>query len=341
MNTEKSPLCAITIYPETSSSVVYGMYDLLKSVGRDWSFVVDGTVGTSLLDVKLIGATTDSFSLLNGVPTKAEITYSSTDTPDVIIVPEVMIPPGAEVGPEFAPVVQYLKHMCAKGAIIASACSGSLLLAEAGLLDGYDATSHWAYCDTMRRRYPKVHVHGERALVVTGDEHRLVMAGGGTSWLDLALYLIARLTSVERAMEVAKMNLIDWHDVGQQPYARLALTRHSDDAAIRASLEWIAQHVRDSHPVQGMIEASGLPERTFARRFKAAIGMTAIDYVHALRIEDAKQRLESTSDPVEGVSFEVGYEDAAYFSRLFKRSVGLAPAAYRRRFARLREMRPS
>ena len=75
-------------------------------------------------------------------------------------------------------------------------------------------------------------VHTQRALVVTGEGQRLVMAGGGTSWLDLALYLIARLAGVEAAMQVARINLIDWHDIGQQPFARLARSRQVDDAVI-------------------------------------------------------------------------------------------------------------
>ena len=86
-----------------------------------------------------------------------------------------------------------------RGATIATACSGAMLLAEAGLLDGHDATTHWAYCDVMRARYPDgASVHAQRALVVTGEGQRLVMAGGGTSWLDLALYLIARTRGVGR-----------------------------------------------------------------------------------------------------------------------------------------------
>ena len=90
------------------------------------------------------------------------------------------------------------------------------------MLDGHDATTHWAYCDVMQTRYPRVRGHPQRALVVTGEGQRLVMAGGGTSWLDLALYLIARSPAIEAAMQVARLNLIDWHHVGQQPFARLA-----------------------------------------------------------------------------------------------------------------------
>ena len=140
--------------------------------------------------------------------------------------------------------IDCLKRRFAGGSVLATACSGAILLAEAGLLDGEEATTHWAYCDVVAKRYPKVKMRPKRALVVTGDGGRLVMAGGGTSWLDLALYLIARCTDVETAMQCARINLIDWHDIGQQPFARLARTRQVDDAIVArcqtriASIGW-------------------------------------------------------------------------------------------------------
>ena len=90
-----------------------------------------------------------------------------------------------------------------------------MLLAEAGLLDGHEATTHWAWCGVLRERFPTtVRVHAQRALVVTGKAQRLIMAGGGTSWMDLALYLIARTVGIEVAIQVARLNLINWHQLG-------------------------------------------------------------------------------------------------------------------------------
>ena len=100
----------------------------------------------------------------------------------------------------------------------------------------------WSYCDVLRARYPRIKVRKERALVVSGDGQRLVMAGGGTSWQDVALYLIARFIDVDAAMHVARINLIDWHSIGQQPFARLAKCRQTDDAVIARCQGWIAEH---------------------------------------------------------------------------------------------------
>jgi transcriptional regulator GlxA family with amidase domain len=211
-----------------------------------------------------------------------------------------------------------------------------VLLAEAGLLRGLDATTHGAFCDELQRRYPDVRVHRQRSLVISGEGQRLVMAGAGTSWLDLALYLIARHVGIEAAMQTARVNLIDWHAVGQQPFARLASSRQSQDATIARCQHWIADHYRSRSPVAAMAELSGLPERSFKRRFRQATGMSPLEYVHTMRIEEAKQMLEADSAPVEAIAAEVGYEDAGFFSRIFRRAVGLSPKEYRKRFGGLR-----
>ena len=163
-----------------------------------------------------------------------------------------------------------------------------------GLLDGHEATTHWAYCDVMRSRYPACTVRKERALVVSGEGQRLVMAGGGTSWQDVALYLIARFVGIDAAMHVARINLIDWHAVGQQPFARLARSRQVDDAEIARCQTWIADHYHEPSPVGAMVQLSGLAERSFKRRFQHATGMSPLEYVHTLRLEEAKQMLESS-----------------------------------------------
>lgn len=327
---------AIVVFPETSASVVYGMYDLFASAGRDWGVIVEGKPGPQLLRPVLGAREAGTVVTANDVP--IAVGTSLTDCPpvEVICVPEVNLPPGTPLAERFAPEIAWLRARYEAGATLATACSGAMLLAETGLLAGCDATTHWAWCDVLARDYPGVKVQERRALVVSGEGGRLVMAGGGSTWLDLALYLIARLAGVEAAMQVARLNLIDWHSVGQQPYARLARTRQVDDADIARCQTWIADHYMDAAPVAAMVKLSGLAERTFKRRFKQATGMTPLDYVHTLRIEEAKQMLEADDAPVEAIAQEVGYEDAAFFGRLFRRKVALTPAQYRRRFQALR-----
>lgn len=327
---------AILAVPETTASVLYGMYDLFKSAGRDWAFVVDGQAGEEQIQPQVVSLDGVPFMTSNGVWITPDGKLEAGLGADVICVPELAIPPGDPLSGRFDAQIAWLQQTYANGATLATACSGAMLLAEAGLLDGHEATTHWAYCDVLANRYPKVKVRGQRALVISGEAQRLVMAGGGSSWQDLALYLIGRMVDVETAMQCARINLIDWHHIGQQPFARLARSRQVDDAAIARCQSWIAENYAAPAPVAAMEELSGLAERSFTRRFKLATGMAPLEYVHTLRLEEAKQMLESGELPIEAIANEVGYEDAGFFSRLFQRHVKLTPAQYRRRFGGMR-----
>ncbi|MGF1563448.1 MAG: GlxA family transcriptional regulator [Geminicoccaceae bacterium] len=159
------------------------------------------------------------------------------------------------------------------------------MLAEAGLLEGCQATTHGAYCDAMAARHPRIDVQPNR-------------------------FLVASL-------------------------ARVAQTRDGQIADMQA---WIAENYAHPAPVAEMIDRSRLPERSFKRRFKAATGLTPLDYVQSIRLEEAKQMLETTELAVEAIATEVGYEDDSFFRRLFRRKVGLSPRDYRQRFQSFRKV---
>ncbi len=327
---------AILAFPETTASVTYGMYDLFMAAGRDWSLAVSGRAGPELMRPCIVSAHANPFVAANGVTIAPHATIADRPDARIVCISEIAIPPSESLGGRFDREIAWLRHCHAQGATLATACSGAMLLAEAGLLDGLDATTHWAYCDTLHTRYPTVKVRRERALVVAGEGQRLVMAGGGTSWQDVALYIIGRYVGVEAAMQVARINLIDWHSIGQQPFASLARSRQLDDALIGRCQSWIADHYDEPAPVAAMVRLSGLAERSFKRRFHLATGMSPLEYVHALRLEEAKQMLEAGDLPIETVAHEVGYEDSGFFNRLFRRHVNLSPAQYRKRFGALR-----
>ncbi|WP_275097086.1 GlxA family transcriptional regulator [Sedimenticola hydrogenitrophicus] len=326
---------AILVIPDASASVVYGLYDLLKSAGQDWGIITQGRPGPELIRPVLVAREKGLVEIVNNVPVRVQFSLENCPAVDIVCVPEVNLPPGEPLAGRYAEEIAWLRRRHEAGTLLAAACSGAMLFAEAGLLDGWEATTHWAWCDVLRERFPNVRVHGQRALVASGKGQRLIMAGGGTSWLDLALYLIGRTLGVETAMQVARLHLIDWHQVGQQPFARLACTRQVDEAGIARCQTWIAEHYQEPNPVNSMVRLSGLAERSFKRRFLQATGMSPLKYVHALRLEEAKQMLEATETPIEGIANEVGYEDAGYFSRLFRREVDMSPAHYRKRFGAL------
>jgi transcriptional regulator GlxA family with amidase domain len=328
---------ALLAIPQITASTLYGMHDLFCSAGRDWDFLVKGVPGEARIQSRIVARQRQGFAVANGVWIQPHVDLRGCPAPDVICVPEVFVAPQEDLSGRYSAEIEWLRGCYTAGATLATACSGAVLLAEAGLLDGQEATSHWGYCDALSSRYPEIRMQAERALVVTGIEQRILMAGGGTSWQDLALFLIARFLGVEEAMRLAKIYLVDWHHVGQQPYASLTSARQVEDAVIRRCQAWLAEHYARESPVAAMVAISGLAERSFKRRFAKATGLSPMDYVHTLRLEEAKQTLETTDHPIEAVANEVGYEDASFFGRLFRRKVGVTPAQYRKRFRGLRQ----
>jgi transcriptional regulator GlxA family with amidase domain len=333
--TEPLPRIAILAVPGASASVIHGMYDLFVGAGRDWLLATSGLPGPSLLEPCIVSIDGRPVAVANGLVVTPHRSATS-ERPDVVCVPEVYLPRDEPVQGRFDREIVWLRRCHEAGVTLATVCTGAVLLAEAGLLDGHEATTHWAFCDEMAQRYPRVTVRPHRSLVVSGEGHRLVMAGGGTSWLDLALFIVARLAGLDHAMQLARVSLIDWQEAGQQPFASLANRPRASDALIARSQRWLADHYREPAPVAAMAQVSGLALRSFSRRFQNATGMAPLAYVHTLRLEEAKQMLEASQGSIASIAEEVGYEDAGYFTRLFRRQVGISPAQYRRRFGGLR-----
>lgn len=323
---------AILAVPDVTASAVYVMYDLLSGAGRDFQYIISGVAGPARMRPYIVAAQPGMVSSGNGIAIKPDHTLADCPLPAVICIPDFSLPPGDSCVGHFAAEVEWLRRHHAAGATLASVCTSNMLLAATGLLDGLDAAIHWAYAAGLRHHHPTVRAHPNRSLVVSGVGQRIVMAGGGTSHLDLILYLIGRFVGVREAMEVAKAYLINWHDGGQQPFASLQLSKQANDGLIAKCQAWVAEHYASASPVGAMTRLSGLPERTFVRRFAKETGLSPLEYVHALRLEEAKQMLETTDLSIEALAEQIGYEDPSFFGRLFRRKVGLTPAQYRRRF---------
>jgi|OpeIllAssembly_1097287.scaffolds.fasta_scaffold94010_2 transcriptional regulator GlxA family with amidase domain len=321
--------------PEVSAATLYGFYDTLASTRRDWQLLHGGPPTASPFKPLVVSRDGQPFTAGNGVRITPDGGLADCPRPDVVCVTDLMIPPGTSLSGLYEPEVAWMRSAWEAGATLCSACSGALLLARTGLLDGMDATSHWGYCDLLAREYPRTRWHAERGLIVAGPGQRIVMAGSGVAWHMLALALIARFASPEDAMQVARINLLNLQETSPLAYASLTRGGRAGDPLVARCQLWAAQNYRIESPVAQMVALSGLPERTFKRRFTQATGMSPLEYVHTLRLEEAKQMLESTQLPVEAVAGEVGYQDASFFGRLFRRKVALTPAQYRRRFGAL------
>jgi len=229
-------------------------------------------------------------------------------------------------------LIEWIRAQYSAGVSIYSACSGSVLLAETGLLDGCSATSHWGYQDLFRKRYPEVNFDPAPNLCFADRAGRIVTAGGVTSWHDLALHIISRYVSPGEALRIAKVYLLKWHSEGDLSYANIVRRLPHADSIVRRCEDWLREHFRDADALAQVTELSAIPERTLKRRFKASTGSSLIEYLQNLRVEEAKRLLESTELPMEDISEQTGYSDTSFFRRLFKRLTGLTPSKYRRMF---------
>lgn len=323
---------SILALPETAPMAVYGLFELMASVGTVWPQLTGEAVQVRRIEPRIVAKRAKPFRSVFGPPIVPNVSVAQDAHADVVIVSDVELPLKDNAAAVWAKEIAWIRAQLDRGATVCSTCTGSVVLAEAGLLDGHDAASHWGAADLFRTRYRRVKFRPERIVCNSGFGGRLITTGGASSWHDLALYLIGRYCGPAEAVRTAKIFLIGDRSHGQLPFAAMTRPRHHQDAIVAESQSWIAQHYSEPNPVAQMVSHSGLTPKTFKRRFTRSTGYSPVDYVHAIRVEEAKQMLEATRKSIENIAESVGYEDPRFFRRLFKRLVGITPAQYRRQF---------
>ena len=328
---KKSIHVSLVAIPDVMLSSLVGLYDVLNCFELlatfDKAFSQENPFHT-----EIVARTHEDKRTASGLPVVAHRTIEEIDRTDIIIIPSMMVEDGEWKKGRYPAIVSWLSDMQAQGTMLCSACSGILLLAETGLLDGKEATIHWAYARTFRHNFPDVRLRLEKVLVTAGERQQFVMSGASGSWHDLVLYLVARHVGPAAAQAIAKFMLLQWHVDGQAPYVVFETPTDHRDPAVLDVQKWLNEYFAVAAPGEEMVRRSGLAERSFKRRFKKATGYSPIVYVQQVRIEEAKRRLERTDKPIDEISWAVGYEDPAFFRRLFKRITCITPGAYRRKF---------
>ncbi len=333
MANNKRPLIALLVSSETSPAVLYGLYDVLSSVGSAYLDMVTGVPGEDLLDIKIVAASSEPLRCIGNILIEPHAGIDDIDKPDVGIVCDMYTPIDTPPCGNYPREIEWLRKVHANNALLAGVCSGSAVIAETGLLDGLEVSGHWAYRHMYQEFYPKVKWRENSILNLSAEHKRIITTGGVTAWQDLAIYLITRFCGIQHAIETARVHLLSAHTDGQLPFAAMTQRKQHNDAVISRCQDWIADNYDCINPVAQMTQRAGLQPRTFARRFSAATGYHPLDYVQELRIEAAKTLLATEATNIEEISVSVGYEDPTSFRRLFKRKAGLTPAVYRKKFA--------
>jgi transcriptional regulator GlxA family with amidase domain len=314
------------------TATVFSILDVLASVGRDWEMLHGAPPAAATFSASLRTTNGAPYGDINGRRITPDAALGEGPKPDLVVVPELHFDPSRPMPEDHAAIAHWTAAAYEDGATVASVCSGALLLAKAGLLDGNEATTHWAFADMLARDYPRVQVRRERILVPAGEGHRVITAGGASAWEDLVLYLIGRFAGTDTARRIAKLHLIEPHGDGQLTYASLAAGRQHEDRVVSEAQLWAADNYACPAPVASMAARSGLSERGFLRRFRRATGQAPTEYVQSLRVEEAKQLLETTDLPIDEIAAVVGYSEPSSFRSAFRKRVGVSGSAYRRKW---------
>lgn len=322
---------ALLAVPETTPASIHGLFELFSAVGTAWEVATGQKHVVRLMQPRIVAARAGTFDSPVGLPLVAQAALADVPAADVVVVTDLALGDVRDLRARWIEERRWLAAQHARGALVCSVCTGAVLLAEAGLLNTREATTHWSITDLFRDAYPTVRLRCDLVVCDAGPQARVVTGGGAASWEDLALHLIARYAGPDEAVRMARLFLLGDRGEGQLPYAMSLMRRAHGDALVRRCEDWVAQHLREPNPVARMVALSGLPERTFKRRFKQATGHAPVAYVQACRIEQARLLLEQGADPVDDIAWQVGYEDVAFFRRLFRRLTGVAPARYRQR----------
>lgn len=313
----------------TMASVIIGPMDVFAQAGVMWNHL-NGIPPTPYFDVRIVTTIGKPFKCLSGIRIVPDGSIHDVRQTDLIVVSSVAdVEKTMRVGGE---AIEWLKDRYRHGTHIASVGSGAFVLAETGLLNGKTATTHWAFADQFKRRYPKIALKAERLITDEGD---LFCSGGYTAGIDLSIYLLEKYCGHEVALQCSKTMI---HDIGrksQAPYAVFQYRKDHGDDKVLMTQEWIENHFDKNFTYDALARNSGMSRRTLERRFKAATGKTPLDYQQSIRVETAKRMLEKGMHSFDEITFQVGYEDSSTFRKIFSRQVGLLPTEYRRKFQRM------
>lgn len=311
------------------SSAITGALDLFALAGISWQRIHNQPV-RPFFEVSIASVHGHPFTCTNQLPLTPHVALEEVEHTDLLVVPTI----GGNVQQVLDNnqlLLTHLKRHYHQQADIAGNCTGTFLLAAAGLLDKRVATTHWGYAETFRQLFPDVLLQPEKMLT---QQDNLFCAGGGMAWFDLSLLLIGRYCGHQVATDTAKSHVLDLTRPNQTVYAGTRQRKFHQDPDILAIQEELEKNIGTGLSLSSLAARHNMTVRTLLRRFQKACGQTPLKYLQALRVEYAMSRLESQNSSLDAILSEVGYEDISSFTRLFKRHTGVSPAQYRTKFKR-------
>ena len=314
-------------YPGALASTITGTADLFSMAGVVWQRI-HGEPIEPKFKVQIASIDGEAIQCANGIMLMAQTKIEDVSHSDIIIVP-TMVGRIDETLQENSQWLPHLKKLSEQGCDIASNDTGAFLLAQAGILDGKKATTHWGFTDLFRANYPNVDLKANQLITADGN---VFCSGGGMAYFDLAIFLLERYYDHELAKQTAKAFVFDVGRHEQGAYSSIPGKKYHQDNDVLKIQTWLEENYSQSINLENLAEKFSLSSRSFKRRFKAATQETPLQYLQKLRIDAAKKQLESNRKPIDEIASIVGYMDQSAFSKLFKRETALTPGEYRSRF---------
>lgn len=234
-----------------------------------------------------------------------------------------------------ASMVDAVRAAHARGATVVGLCLGAFVLAEAGILDGHEAATHWSAVETFSRRYPRVKLKPD-VLYQDADEGRLVTSAGTAAGLDCCLHLLRRWHGAEVANLVARRLVVAPHrQGGQAQYIEQPLHDAPGGDRLSDLLNWVVAHPSEPHTLDSLAGRVAMSRRNFTRRFRDLTGTTVGQWLLGQRLAYAQRLLETTRQPMETVAQQAGFGSAASLRQHFSQAYRTSPSAYRALFAQM------
>jgi transcriptional regulator GlxA family with amidase domain len=271
----------------------------------------------------------------HGVQIQPDRAMEDVDGADLILIPPYLFA-NHSLPDDMTEIKRWLVEQYHRRARIGAVCTGAFILAMTGLLDGKIATTNWQVARRFQRQFPKVRLKPERVLT---EDSGLICSGAVTAQYNLGLYVIELYGSEDLSRACAKALLVDPNRTAQTPYVIANFSKNHGDKDILKAQQWMEDHYSDPITVDDAARHVGLSPRHFKRRFKTATHETPLAYIQQIRLESAKKRLETTTDNIDEITHQIGYEDSSTFRRLFKKYTDLSPRAYREKFSSCRSRR--
>jgi len=302
---------ALLAYPKSLQSAIYGL---------DEMFVMANLV----CDEQALDYTFHCDKL-----TCSDLKTKSDSLFDVVIIPpshdgDFYLHPSKDV-------INWLNRQHANGAIIASACAGTFILAASQLLTGKRATTHWGLANSFKAMYPDIELTIDKILVNDID---IITAGGMMSWLDLGLEIIAQSSQISVMRQLGKRLVVDTGAREQSFYQQFTPILNHGDRLILSVQQSLQTNFHQSISISDLAKNNHISERTFLRRFTKATHLKPSQYLQKLRIQRACELLESSQHSFEYIAYQISYEDVSACRKTFSRIMGLTPSAFRQRFVR-------